>query len=255
MSPRLNLQDFSRIVVLTGAGVSVASGLNTYRGPGGLWTQEGALSTSAVSSAPIFCATAEAIQSDPEGVWRFFSERRQSIGQAQPNAAHRALAAAAEGLLRPGASLTVITQNVDGLHQLAGSSNVVELHGSLWRTRCSAAACDFRRDEDLTRIDPICPACPQCGAWLRPDVVLFHEPLPGGAEYFAKRSLRDCDLFLAIGTSGSVSPAANFVRSARFAGARTLYLNIEPLPADHSLFDQQLIGPAEALLPALLGVA
>lgn len=244
MPPRINLQDFSRIVVLTGAGISVASGLSTYRGPSGLWTQDGALSY----------ATAEAIQSDPEGVWRFFSERRQGIGRAQPNPAHLALAAA-ERLLKPGSSLTLITQNVDGLHRLAGSANVIELHGSLWSTRCSANDCDFRRDEDLTRIDPECPTCPTCGAWLRPDVVLFQEPLPVAAEHIAKRSLRDCDLFLAIGTSGTVSPASRFVRSARFAGARTLYLNIEPLPEDHRLFHQQFIGPAEEILPVLLGTA
>lgn len=241
---RLPVESFSEIVVLTGAGISVASGLGTYRGPGGLWTNDGALSN----------ATAEAMQANPEGVWRFFSELREAIGRARPNAAHLAIVDA-ERRLRPGASLTVITQNVDGLHRAAGSSNVVELHGSLWRTRCTGPSCEYRHDEDLQHVVAECPRCPQCSSWLRPDIVLFQEALSGENEYLAKRSLRECDLFIAIGTSGTVSPASRFVRSAAYVGARTVYVNVERLPEDDRSFQDQVIGPAEELLPVLLGAA
>jgi NAD-dependent deacetylase len=195
------------------------------------------------------------VHTKPAEVWRFFSELRQQIARAQPNAAHRALAQA-EQRLKPDATLTVLTQNVDGLHRAAGSRNVVELHGSLWRSRCANHACDFQRGEDLSIVDAECPRCAKCEALLRPDVVLFGEALSGEAEYLAKRSLRECDLFIAVGTSGTVSPASRFVRSATYVGARTVYVNVEPLPDEaRLLFRDQVVGPAEEVLPALLSVA
>ena len=180
------------MVVLTGAGVSVASGLRPYRGPGGLWTDQPELAARMTAGAA------------PDDLWHLFGPLRGELARAEPNAAHRALAA-----LEARVPLTVITQNIDGLHQRAGSQSVVELHGALGRSRC--VACD-RVTEDLVP-HVTAPRC-ECGGALRPDVVLFEEPLPVDAEYAAKRALRDCDLFLAIGTSGTVSPASNFVRSA-----------------------------------------
>lgn len=227
----LRLDRNQRVVVLTGAGVSVASGLKPYRGPGGAWTDEEALAL----------ADAKAWAERPDDVWRMFSAWRAVVARALPNPAHRALAAF---------PCTILTQNVDGLHQRAGSKDVVELHGRLRRTRCTRCALPPFDDDaahDAT------PACPACGAPLRPDVVLFDEPLPVDAERRAKHALRDCEVFLAVGTSGTVWPASSFVRAAKSAGARTIWLNVEE--PDNPAFDDVVIGPAEETLPRLLGVA
>jgi NAD-dependent deacetylase len=236
----IDLSAYREIVVLTGAGVSVASGLPTYRGTGGLWKSANVESF----------ATAAAIQSAPERVWGFFADIRSQIGAASPNAAHRALAAA-EARLNASQRLTILTQNVDGLHQRAGSKRVVELHGTLARSHCTR--CDFSRAEELRAAIPG-PECPNCGAPLRPSVVLFDEALPVEAEWESKKVLRDCDLFLAIGTSGTVSPASNFVRAAEYAGARTLYVNLEAMQPQNPAFRETVLGRAEELLPELLGV-
>lgn len=234
----IDLHRYRRIVVLTGAGISVASGLRPYRGPGGVWEE---------AEAARF-ADAETLRSDPAGALAFFSALRAAVRLAEPNAAHAALARA-EQLLAPGGTLTLLTQNVDGLHQAAGSSGVVELHGNVRRSRCvSETHPAFDDDEPLT-VDRRCKAC---GAPLRPDVVLFGEVLSVDAEYAAKRALRDCDLFLAIGTSGTVSPASNFVRSASYEGARTIYVNVESMKPRNEAFDEEWIGLAEELLPSLL---
>lgn len=227
-------------MVMTGAGISVASGLPTYRGVGGLWNKVDVASH----------ATAAAIQSDPTRVWNFFAEVRAQIAVARPNAGHLAIAQA-EQRLRDDQHLTVLTQNVDGLHTLAGSTRVVELHGSLRRSQCTR--CDFSRAEDLALSPALCPPCPNCSAHMRPGVVLFDEPLSVDAEWDSKKALRDCDLFLAVGTSGTVSPASNFVRAAEYAGARTIYVNLEPMTPTNPAFREVLLGPADALLPQLLG--
>ncbi len=239
-SAKIALADYRHIVVLTGAGVSVASGLPTYRGTGGLWN------TVDVEGH----ATATAIAADPSRVWAFFSEIRRQIAGARPNGAHLALAQA-ERRLRPEQSMTIITQNVDGLHALAGSTRVIELHGTLRRSRCTG--CTYARPEELADCPAICPACPLCGAGLRPDIVLFEEPLPVRAEWDCKMALRDCDLFIAAGTSGTVSPASSFVRSAEYMGARTVYVNLEPMIPRNPAFRDEYLGRAEELLPALLG--
>lgn len=238
----LDLARYRQIVVLTGAGISVASGLPTYRGQGGLWA----------SSKVESYATAAAMAENPERVWEFFSELRAQIGAAQPNAAHLALAHA-EARLTPAQRFTVLTQNVDGLHQKAGSRHVVELHGSLAKSRCTR--CDHARDEASLPVARACPPCPQCGAPLRPAVVLFDEALPVDAEWAAKKSLRDCDLFVAVGTSGTVSPASNFVRAAEYAGARTIYASLEPMQPHNPAFKEVVLGPAADTLPALFGSA
>ncbi len=178
---------------------------------------------------------------------------RRQVKAASPNAAHLALARA-ERQVTGARQWTLVTQNIDGLHQAAGSRNVVELHGSVFRTRCTSASCElppFRDEEDHAGA---VPRCPRCGSVLRPDVVLFEEAIPVDAEWQAKRALRDCDMFLAIGTSGTVAPASNFVRSAEYVRARTVLVNLEPMKPRHPAYDEEILGRAEEILPGLLGV-
>ncbi len=242
---QLSLKQYRQIVVLTGAGVSVASGLRPYRGPGGWWADH---------PEDLEMATAEAAAADPMAPWRVFATLRKGVAEATPNAAHVALATA-EAKMRPGTSLTIVTQNVDGLHQAAGSSNVIEIHGNLSRTRCSRTDCDLPAYRDRTTVVEALPRCPRCESPLRPDVVLFGEEMPARPMWETKQLLRDCDLFLAVGTSGTVSPASNFVRSAEYAGARTIFVNLEPLSPPNPAFQEQVLGPAESVLPVMLGVA
>jgi NAD-dependent deacetylase len=191
-----------------------------------------------------------ALTERPASVWKLFGPVRRQARDAQPNRAHTALAEAERRI--SGAELTIITQNIDGLHQRAGSSNVIELHGSAFWTRCTNDGCDLAPYEDDDAHVEDVPRCPRCGAVLRPDVVLFDEPIPGGPEWMAKRALRDCDLFLAVGTSGTVSPASNFVRAAEYARARTVLVNLEPMAPRHPAYDEEYLGRAEELLPTLL---
>ncbi len=225
----MNWTDFKELVVLTGAGISVASGLGTYRGSGGLWEESG------IDPA----ATAEGILQDPWACWKFFLPMRKQIVAAQPNPAHLALA---ELNHRLKGQLTVITQNVDGLHTLAGSPGVLELHGNMTRTRCTS--CDLKPFPD-SEIYSELPLCRECGSPLRPDIVLFGEAIPVEASHRAKRALRQVDLFVAIGTSGTVAPANRYLSSARYMGATTLEINTR-CTGD---FDLELEGPAEVMVP------
>jgi NAD-dependent deacetylase len=157
-----------------------------------------------------------------------------------------------EAALAPHQEFLLVTQNVDGLHQCAGSKNVVELHGNVMFTRCSNASCylDVYRDEQ-SHLNAV-PICPKCGSVLRPNVVLFGEEIPALPSWTVKRALRDCDLFVAVGTSGLVTPAANYVRGAEYAGARTILVNLEPMAQPNPAFKEQYLGPAEKVLPELL---
>jgi NAD-dependent deacetylase len=238
----IDLSRYRQIIVLTGAGVSVASGLPTYRGEGGIWND---------IDADQF-ATSAAIKANPAKVWGFFAEMRARVAKVAPSGAHLALAQA-ESRLRPNQALTILTQNVDGLHGLAGSKAVVELHGSLRRSRCTQ--CDHARDEDLATSPRECPKCPRCAAEMRPDIVLFDEILPVDAEWAAKKALRECGLFIAVGTSGTVSPASSFARAADYGGARTIFVNLEPMDPPSRYFHEVYLGRAEFLLPRLLGIA
>jgi NAD-dependent deacetylase len=240
----LGLRRYRRIVVLTGAGVSVASGLPTFRGPDGLWERADGPGARGLDSADL--------ERDPRGVWDFCAKLRGAVRAAKPNAAHVALAQA-ERALGDGASFTIITQNIDSLHQRAGSSNVIELHGSLARTRCARRTCASEPFEDPNPSATL-PKCEVCGGDLRADIVLFGEELPAAAEWHSKRALRDCDLFVAIGTSGTVSPASNFVRAAELARARTVLVNLTPMQPRHPAYDEEILGRAEELVPALFAV-
>ena len=143
---------------------------------------------------------------------------------------------------------------MDGLHQRAGSDNVIELHGSILKTRCANPDCTLPPFMDTELHDNAVPICPICSGVLRPDIVLFGEQIPVHQSWQSKRALRDCDLFIAVGTSGTVSPASNFVRSAKYAGARTLYVNLEPMTRRNPEFMEEYLGSAEKLLPELFAI-
>lgn len=238
----LKLEQYKNIVVLTGAGISVASGLRTYRGPGGIW-EEG--DTARVSHADI-------LEDEPELVWKFFGPLKELIKNAQPNAAHLALKKLEEKL-DPDQKFTLVTQNIDCLHTRAGNKNVLELHGSLFRSKCSNRECNLLAFADEAVYSGR-PACPQCSSMLRPDIVFFGEEIPLDATWAVRQALRTVDLFIAIGTSGTVSPASNFVSSAKYMHARTIFVNLEPMVPRNGYFDEEIVGRAEDCLPQLLGV-
>ena len=219
-----------RVVVLTGAGISAESGLATFRDADGLW--EG--------RDPVVVATPESFAAKPELVQRFYDERRAALARVEPNPAHRALARLEETL---GDDLLLVTQNVDDLHERAGSRRVVHVHGRLRAAWCTA--CDARHGWTGTLLD--LPPCPGCGASrLRPDVVWFGE-VPYDMDRI-EGALVDCDLFVSIGTSGVVYPAAGFVQYALACGAETLELNLDA-SAGSSFFHDSRQGTATELVP------
>jgi NAD-dependent deacetylase len=226
----MDLAAYRNIVVLTGAGISHSAGLPTYRGSGGLWSDP---ELAALSDAR---ALIERRADVCDLFWRF----RGALAKAEPTPAHRALAAF-EARLVPGARFLIVTQNVDGLHQRAGSRSVCEYHGSLARWRCDACG-TVREPPDGT--PPVC-----CGERMRPDVVMFGEMIPIDAERAAKHALRDCDLFVAIGTSGTVAPASSFVRWAELNGARRVLLNLEIFGGARDLYGELEAGSSDELVP------
>ena len=225
------------IFVLTGAGVSAESGLGTFRDKAGtgIWAR----------FDPMTLATPEAFARDPVQVHAFYNLRRRNLIGAEPNPAHVALAQLEAGLKERGGDLFLCTQNIDDLHERAGSQRVIHMHGELLKARCiHCEAVSFWRD-DLS-VEDRCPRCGQSGG-LRPDVVWFGEmPMHMEAIYEA---LSEADLFVSIGTSGSVYPAAGFVAEARAAGIRTCEINLEP--SDNArVFDEARHGPASEVVPA-----
>ncbi|HEX4823463.1 MAG TPA: NAD-dependent deacylase [Candidatus Polarisedimenticolaceae bacterium] len=225
------------LLVLTGAGVSRESGIATFRDAGGLW--EGV--------DPTEVATPGAFARDPLRVWRFYDERRARAAEVQPNAAHHAIAA----LERTGRPFLLATQNVDGLHERAGSASLVRLHGSLWRVRCTR---EGNEREDLSpSLAPLPPRC-VCGALLRPAVVWFEEPLPAREFQDAAAFARRAELVLVVGTSSLVYPAASLPLIARDAGAYVVEVNPERTPLTPDAHEH-LEGPAGTVLPALLAAA
>ena len=219
------------LVILTGAGVSAESGIATFRGPGGLW--EG-------HRVEDVC-TPEALARDPELVHRFYDLRRAALETVQPNATHHALARLDAAW--PG-ELLLVTQNVDDLHERAGATRLLHMHGELRSALC--AACGIREGWN----EPLPPEseCPNCGMLaLRPDIVFFGE-MPYDMERI-EAALANADLFVSIGTSGAVYPAAGFVQTARHHGAATLEMNLEPSGGSH-WFEESRMGPAGTLVPA-----
>jgi NAD-dependent deacetylase len=229
------LRGARHVAVLTGAGISAESGIPTFRdAQTGLWARYD----------PQDLATPQAFQRNPRLVWEWYAWRRELVARAAPNPAHHALVA----IERRIPQLTLITQNVDGLHQQAGSQNVVELHGNITRTTCFD---DHQLVERWEATDEPPPRCPRCGGRLRPDVVWFGERLPEAALTTAQAAAASCDLFFSIGTSGMVEPAASLPLLALRRGAVVVVVNPEIKPSDGPTL-YGLCGPAGSVLPALV---
>lgn len=227
------LDSNKRVVVLTGAGVSAESGVPTFRGREGLWKTYHAEDL----------ARPDAFEAKPELVWEFYNWRRDLVGKCKPNPAHLALAE----MERQIPNFLLITQNVDGLHARAGSRKVIEMHGSLWQVKCTK--CSHAR-EDFSEL-PNLPECPVCGHLLRPGVVWFGEPLIPGVLKVSIDQVGKADVFISIGTSNMVQPAASFYQLAKDHGAVTVEINLEPTP-NTGLMDFALHGKAGEILPELL---
>lgn len=227
-----------RVFVLTGAGISAESGLPTFRGADGLWRGHRVEEV----------ATPEAFRANPEMLWQFYSERRKRHATVIPNNAHFALAGLERAL---GERFFLCTQNVDSLHEQAGSQRVMHMHGRLMQTRCSRESCRTQPFDDerlyLTRAE--IPTCPKCGALLRPHICWFGEVPFHMDRIFAE--LRICTILLTIGSSGVVEPAASFVRMARMNSAKAIYIGAEE-PANSIFFDEVVLGKAGEVLPKLV---
>jgi NAD-dependent deacetylase len=224
------------VVVLTGAGVSAESGIPTFRGPEGLWQQY----------KPEDLATPEAFQRDPRLVWQWYDWRRQKIAQASPNPAHHALVQ----IERIVPEFTLVTQNIDGLHRLAGSQRLIELHGCIWRVRCQVENTVLEnREVPLRAIPPYCG----CGSLLRPDVIWFGEPLPVETQVQSFAAAASADVFLTVGTSALVQPAASLPMVARERGAFVVEIN-PTSTAVTPFVDSHLQGQAGTYLPKILAI-
>ncbi len=233
--------DAQSIVVFTGAGISAESGVPTYRGQGGFWKNYRAQDL----------ATLEAFDRDPTLVWGWYRERRNKLLEVEPNDGHRAIAEAAARI-----PVTLVTQNVDGLHTFAGSTEPLELHGNIWREHCTS--CPATSDNSHhwaekiveAETDPL-PVCPDCEALMRPSVVWFGEQLDPRIIESAFRAAEGCDLMFVIGTSGEVQPAASLPPVARRSGAHVVEINLEPTLLT-SRCNTSLFEPAALVLPKIL---
>ena len=228
------LTDATSLAVLTGAGISAESGVPTFRAAGGLWKSHKAEDL----------ATPEAFARNPKLVWEWYNWRRELIAKAAPNAGHRALVEFERRKL----GFTLITQNVDGLHDRAGSGRILKLHGDIWRMKCTACGSNWPdRRVPLPKIPPHCA----CGGLARPGVVWFGEPLLDGMMREAEHAARSAQVFLVIGTSAVVLPAASLVPHAKKAGVKVIEINTEQTGAS-AMVDCTLRGLAGELLPQLL---
>lgn len=236
----LNIEPDASWVVVTGAGISAESGIATFRDKGGVWQQYDVERV----------ATPQGFAADPDLVWRFYSERREQVLHCEPNPAHRALAAL-ERYLEARGRFLLVTQNVDGLHQRAGSRAVLPIHGSLLRTKCSNDACETLPFDDERLYKEGAPRCQACGALLRPDVVWFGEYLDPEMERQARLAIAECDVFMAVGTSGLVYPVAGYVEIASAMGVPRVLVNLEP-PANVRAFTSFYQGKAGEVLLRLL---
>lgn len=226
------LAQANSIAVLTGAGISAESGIPTFRGPGGLWR----------SFRPEELATPEAFTRDPRLVWEWYLWRRSIIAGAEPNAGHLALARLEA---RFGDRFTLVTQNVDGLHDRAGSRRILKIHGDIWLTRCNC--CVYQRRDRVGASEPLPPICPECEGPLRPGVVWFGETLPRIVWAEAERAVAQSDLLLVVGTSALVYPAAGLLQQAR----RVVEINLEETPYSEKVA-LSLRGACGQILPRLI---
>jgi NAD-dependent deacetylase len=231
------LRAAARVCVLTGAGVSAESGVPTFRASDGLW--EGHRIEDVASPF--------GFERDPQLVWDFYNARRANVRTVTPNPGHHALTRLEA---RWGDRFALVTQNVDGLHRTAGTKNLFEIHGSLYRTRCTG--CEEVADRGLAPL-PALPHC-HCGAMLRPDIVWFHENLPVDVWEAAQIAAAECDVLLVVGTSAVVHPAASLVplaKRSKHPGATVIEINLAPTEASH-LADVGLYGPSGQILPKLV---
>ncbi len=224
---------YEHIVFFTGAGMSAESGVPTYRGHGGIWSQ--------YRWEEYACQ--EAFDGDPEKILKFHEMRRAAVLACAPHAGHVVIAA----LEKKHKRITVVTQNIDGMHQRAGSRNVIELHGSLWRLRCPNDGISEDIGEKYRGY-----WCNKCGSWLRPDITWFGDTLNESVVSGAIEVIQDCDLFVSIGTSGVVYPAAGFPRFAKENNARCIEINPESNEMSH-LYDDAIRDTAGKVLPELFG--
>ena len=230
------LRDARHVCALTGAGISAESGVPTFReAQDGLWAKYD----------PMDLATPEAFERDPALIWRWYRWRRQLVAEAEPNAGHRALAEMATLVPR----MTLVTQNVDSLHQRAGSDDVIEFHGNIFEDRCLVE----HRVVDCNHDDNV-PLCPHCGSHVRPGVVWFGEAIPERALNESLAAAADCDVFLSIGTSSLVFPAAGLAEVAKEAGATVVEINPNPTGMAAG-FDHAIAGNAGTVLPQLVRLA
>ncbi|MFP4106793.1 MAG: SIR2 family NAD-dependent protein deacylase [Phycisphaerae bacterium] len=233
------LSGAKNVFVFTGAGISAESGIPTYRGAGkGFWD----------GLRVADWATPQGFARNPEGVWDWYCRRRVQLGSVRPNPGHEALAQLQRRIAGSGGSFTLATQNIDGLHQTAGTENVLELHGSLLAVRCSD--CSYAETVGPVALDS--PACPECGSRLRPDVVWFGEMLPQDTWRAAEQAASECDLLLVVGTSAVVYPAAGLIETALAGGARSIEVNPEP-NGFSGLMNVSIRGKSGEVLPQLLG--
>jgi len=228
------MPDYANIVVLTGAGLSAESGVSTFRDKDGIWSKYDLRDV----------ATPEGFRANPHRVHEFYNQRRRAHGSVAPNAAHAALAKLER---EHKGAVTIVTQNIDALHEAAGTRNLIHMHGELFKALCSRCGARHPCTEDLGTATA-CPACAKTGG-MRPDVVWFGE-MPYHMDRIAD-ALTAADLFISIGTSGNVYPAAGFVAEARDAGAHTVELNLEPSEGAH-LFHEAIHGPATRIVPAFV---
>jgi len=222
--------------VLTGAGVSAESGIPTFRGAGGIWGKYDFTKL----------ATPQGFKEDPRLVWEWYQLRQREIKKAKPNAAHITIVDMEDHFPR----FSVLTQNIDGMHRRAGSRNVVELHGSIWRMRCARDGLTIQNDDPVTEIPPMC----QCGSILRPDVVWFGEQLSPDVVDEASRVANESEVMFVVGTSAVVYPAAALPAITKNSGGLVIEVNLEPTDIT-SYADASLLGPAGEMLPALWNAA
>jgi len=227
----IDFTNYSSIVFFTGAGISAESGVPTYHGKDGIWEK--------YNWNEVACQ--EAFDNDPEKVLKFHEMRKQNLIKCQPNKGHLLIAS----LQKQQPNVHVITQNIDGLHQRAGAENVIELHGSIWRLRCDNEEKIIENKNEKVKSYKC-----NCGNWLRPDIVWFGDMLDESVINTAKSALINCNLFVSIGTSGIVWPAAGFPQIAKNYGAECIEINTEPTEVSN-LFDKTYRGSASEILPKL----
>lgn len=231
-----NIMDSQKTIALTGAGISVESGIPDFRSAEGLWSKYD----------PEEYAHISAFRANPEKIWQMIKEMMELVLGVEPNPAHRALAE----LEQMGLLSSIITQNVDGLHQRGGSKEVIEFHGSNQWLVC--LQCGYRQESASLSFEVIPPRCPQCDSILKPDVVFFGEPIPWEAQTRSFEEARSCDVVLVVGTSAVVYPAAGIPTTAKQSGAKIVEINMEPTPLTGFISDYLIQGPAGTILPRIV---